>query len=112
MDFVFFLNTEFPSAQLTADKTVFSNYSNAQLVCSASGGYPLYYNITLMKNGLTIANTIGSSQLVYSTGGNQTGWKYGVYQCVVSNQIVSDSTTLLLQESSRRSISTNKLWNC
>ena len=68
-------------------------------MCSVSGGYPLYYNITLMKNGLSIANTIGLSQLVYNTEEDQTGSKYGDYKCVVDNTaIVVTTATVTLTE--------------
>ena len=56
-------------------------------MCSVSGGYPLYYNITLMKNDVSIANTIVSNQLVYSTSNDQTEHKYGLYQCIVDNTV-------------------------
>ena len=82
---------------MRTDKTSFNSASNAELVCSVSGGYPLYYNITLMKNGLSIANTIGSSQLVYNTEEDQTGSKYGDYKCVVDNTVIvvtTDTVTL------------------
>ena len=64
-------------------------------MCSASGGYPLYYNITLMKNGLSIANTIGLSQLVYNTVRDQTGSKYGDYKCVVDNTAIVVTTDIV-----------------
>ena len=69
---------------LTTDKTSFNSTSNTELVCSVSGGYPLYYNITLMKNGLSITNTTVSFQLVYNTEKDQTCRKYGVYICAVN----------------------------
>ena len=83
---------------MTTDKTSFNSTSNAELVCSVSGGYPLYYNITLMKNGLSIANTIGSSQLVYNTVRDQTGSKYGVYKCVVNNTVIEIESSVYLKE--------------
>ena len=64
---------------LNTDKTSFNSTSNAEFVCSVNSDYLLYYNITLMKNGLSITNTIGSSQLVYNTERDQAGRKYGVY---------------------------------
>ena len=67
-------------------------------MCSVSDGYPLYYNITLMKNGLSIANTIGSSQLVYNTEEVQTGSKYGVYKCVVNNTVIEIESSVHLKE--------------
>ena len=86
---------ETPSVNLTTDKTSFNSTSNAELVCSVSGGYPLYYNITLMKNGLSIANIIGSSQLVYNTEEDQTGSKYGDYKCVVDNTVIVVKTAIV-----------------
>ena len=67
-------------------------------MCSVSGGYPLYYNITLMKNGLSIANTIGLSQLFYNTVRDQTGSKYGVYKCVVNNTVIEIESSVYLKE--------------
>ena len=67
-------------------------------MCSVSGGYPLYYNITLMKNGLSITNIIGSSQLVYNTVRDQTGSKYGVYKCVVNNTVIEIESNVYLKE--------------
>ena len=69
-----------------------------QLVCSVTGGYPLYYNITLMKNGVSIANTIGSNQLVYSTSNDQTEHKYGFYQCIVDNTVTVFESNMFLKE--------------
>ena len=80
---------------MTTDKTSFNSTSNAELVCSVSGGYPLYYNITLIKNGLSIANIIGSSQLVYNTEEDQTGSKYGDYKCVVDNTVIVVKTAIV-----------------
>ena len=67
-------------------------------MCSVSDGYPLYYNITLMKNGLSIANTIGLSQLVYNTKEDQTDSKYGVYKCVVNNTVIEIKSSVYLKE--------------
>ena len=67
-------------------------------MCSVSDSYPLYYNITLMKNGLSIANTIGSSQLVYNTEEDQIGSKYGVYKCVVNNTVIEIESNVHLKE--------------
>ena len=89
---------ETPSVNLTTDKISFNSTTNAELVCSVSGGYPLYYNITLMKNGLSIANIIGSSQLVYNTEKDQTGSKYGVYKCVVNNTVIEIVSSVYLKE--------------
>ena len=85
---------------LLANQTRFYSNDNTQLVCSVTGGYPLYYNITLMKNNVhvSIANTIGSNQLVYSTSNDQTGHKYGFYQCIVDNTATVFETKLLLRE--------------
>ena len=83
---------------MTTDKTSFNSISNAELVCSASDGYPLYYNITLMKNGLSIDNTTGLSQLVYNTEEDQTGSKYGVYKCVVNNTVIEIESSVHLNE--------------
>ena len=90
--------TETPSVNLTTDKISFNSTSNAELVCSVSGGYPLYYNITLIKNGLSISNIIGSSQLVYNTEEDQTGSKYGVYKCVVNNTVIEIVSSVYLKE--------------
>ena len=79
-----------------ANQTSFYSNDNTQLVCSVTGGYPLYYNITLMKNGVSIANTIGSNQLVYSTSNDQTGHKYGLYQCIVDNTITEFESNMFL----------------
>ena len=81
-----------------ANQTSFYSNGNTQLVCSATGGYPLYYNITLMKNDVSIANTIGSNQLVYSTSNDQTEHKYGLYQCIIDNTVTVFETMLLLRE--------------
>ena len=81
-----------------ANQTSFYSNDNTQLVCSVTGGYPLYYNITLMKNDVSIANTIGSNQLVYSTSNDQTRHKYGLYQCIVDNTVTVFETKLLLRE--------------
>ena len=67
-----------------ANQTSFYSNDNIHLVCSVTGGYPLYYNITLTKNDVSIANTIGSKHLVYSTSNDQ---KYGLYQCIVDNTV-------------------------
>ena len=83
---------------MTTDKISFNSTSNAELVCSVSGGYPLYYNITLMKNGLSIDNIIGSSQLVYNTKEDQTGSKYGVYKCIVNNTVIEIESSVYLKE--------------
>ena len=90
--------TEKPSASLTSDLTVLTNDSDAMLNCSSVSGYPLYYNITLLKNNVSIANTIGSNPLVYNTRNDETGDKYGLYQCVVNNMFDTGSTTILLKE--------------
>ena len=83
---------------MRTDKTSFNSTSNAELVCSVSDSYPLYYNITLVKNGLSIANTIVSSQLVYNTEEDQTGSKYGVYKCVVNNTVIEIESSVHLME--------------
>ena len=83
---------------MRTDKTSFNSTSNAELVCSVSGGYPLYYNITLIKNGLSIANTIGSSQLVYNTVRDQTGSQYGMYKCVVNNTVIEIESSVHIKE--------------
>ena len=80
-----------------ANQTSFYSNDNTQLVCSVTGGYPLYYNITLMKNDVSIANTIGSNQLVYSTS-NETGHKYGFYQCIVDNTVTVFESNMFLKE--------------
>ena len=51
-----------------------------------------------MKNGLSIANTIGSSQLVYNTEEDQTGSKYEVYKCVVNNTVIEIESSVHLME--------------
>ena len=83
-----------------ANQTSFYSYDNTQLVCSVTGGYPLYYNITLMKNDVFIANSIGSNQIVYSTSNDQTGHKYGLYQCIIDNKATVFETKLLIREKS------------
>ena len=80
------------------NQTSFYTNDNTQLVCSVTGGYPLYYNIALMKNDVSIANTIGSNQLVYSTSNDQTGHKYGFYQCIVDNIATVFETNMFLKE--------------
>ena len=103
---------ETPSVNLTTDKISFNSTSNAELVCSVSGGYPLYYNITLMKNGLSIANTIVSSQLVYNTEEDQTGSKYGDYKCVVDNTVIVVTTAIVtLTEDTTNTTNTTSITN-
>ena len=51
-----------------------------------------------MKNGLSIANTIGSSQLVYNTEEDQTGSKYGVYKSEVNNTAIEIKSSVHLKE--------------
>ena len=48
-----------------------------------------------MKNGLSVANTIGSSQLDYNTEKDQTGSKYGDYKCVVDNTVIVVKTAII-----------------
>ena len=48
-----------------------------------------------MKNGLSVANTIGSSQLVYNTEEDQTGSKYGDYKCAVDNTVIVITTDIV-----------------
>ena len=79
-------------------QTIFYSNDNTQLVCSVIGGYPLYYNITLMKNDVSIDNTIGSNQLVYSTSNDQIGHKYGLYQCIVDNTVTVFESNMFLKE--------------
>uniref|UniRef100_A0A1X7T5H5 SRCR domain-containing protein n=1 Tax=Amphimedon queenslandica TaxID=400682 RepID=A0A1X7T5H5_AMPQE len=67
---------------------------NAQLSCSVSGGYPFYHNITLIKNGVAIANST-ESELVYNTSGSS---KYGLYQCTVDTTAQYIKKELLLEE--------------
>ena len=81
-----------------ANQTSLYSNDNTQLVCSVTGGYPLYYNITLMKNDVSIANTIGPNQLVYSTSNDQTGHKYGLYQCIVDNTVTVFESNMFLKE--------------
>jgi hypothetical protein len=69
--------------------------NRSQLVCSATGGYPQYYNITLIKNGVSIANDIGP-HLTYSTTGIKH--KYGLYQCTVDNTAVILTNSIILKE--------------
>ena len=54
--------------------------------------------LTLPINGLSIANTIGSSQLVYNTKEDQTGRKCGVYKCVVNNTVSEIESSVYLKE--------------
>ena len=89
---------EEPMVNFITSQTSFYSSDNTQLVCSVTGGYPLYYNITLMKNDVFIANTIGSNQFVYSTSNDQTEHKYGLYQCIVDNTVTAFETKLLLRE--------------
>ena len=51
-----------------------------------------------MKNGLSIANTIGLSQLVYNTVRDQTGSQYGMYKCVVNNTVIEIESSVHLME--------------
>jgi deleted-in-malignant-brain-tumors protein 1 len=89
---------ESPSVRVVSDVMNFTVTSSATLTCTSYGGYPLYYNVTLIKNGASIANNIGSPQLVYNTDDNQIDSKYGTYQCMVNNSIDTDSTTIFLQQ--------------
>ena len=51
-----------------------------------------------MKNDVSIANTIGSNQVLYSTSNDQTGHKYGFYQCIVDNTVAVFESNMFLKE--------------
>uniref|UniRef100_A0A1X7SPR1 Ig-like domain-containing protein n=1 Tax=Amphimedon queenslandica TaxID=400682 RepID=A0A1X7SPR1_AMPQE len=85
---------ETPHFNFSSNSTSFIRDYNAQLSCSVSGGYPLYRNITLMKNRVAIANST-ESELVYITSGSS---KYGLYQCAVDTTAQYIKKELLLEE--------------
>ena len=87
------LYIENPVINFTATTTAFSLDSSVQLFCSASGGYPLYYNISLVKNNFIAASVIGT-QLVHKTS------MYGLYICIIRNTATEVLDTLLLEEKS------------
>lgn len=93
--------TETPSAQVAASTTAFTNESNATITCSSLGGYPLYYNLSIVKNGVSVANSIGSPEIMYTTQDDVTVKKYGSYWCVVNNLYDSNYTTVLLRETGK-----------
>uniref|UniRef100_A0A1X7T5V0 Ig-like domain-containing protein n=1 Tax=Amphimedon queenslandica TaxID=400682 RepID=A0A1X7T5V0_AMPQE len=78
----------------SSNSTSFIRDYNAQLSCSVSGGYPLYRNITLIKNEVAIANST-ESELVYITSGSS---KYGLYQCAVDTTAQYIKKEILLEE--------------
>ena len=75
--------SESPFVNFNASQTSFIQEHDVELSCSVNGGYPFYRNtksnITLIKNGVAIANST-ESELVYITSGSL---KYGLYQCTV-----------------------------
>ena len=58
---------------------------DTNLTCSASKGYPLFHNITLIKNNQVILNSI-ATEVVLSTS-SQMVEKFGVYKCLVNNSV-------------------------
>ncbi|XP_019850237.1 PREDICTED: uncharacterized protein LOC109580996 [Amphimedon queenslandica] len=87
-------NGETSYFNFSSNSTSFIRDYNAQLSCSVSGGYPLYRNITLIKNGVAIANST-ESELVYITSGSS---KYGLYQCAVDTTAQYIKKEILLEE--------------
>ncbi|XP_019851371.1 PREDICTED: scavenger receptor cysteine-rich domain superfamily protein-like isoform X2 [Amphimedon queenslandica] len=87
---------ESPFVSFNASQTSFMQEYNVQLSCSVSGGYPrpLYHDITLIKNGVAIANST-ESELVYNTSGSS---KYGLYQCAVDTTAQYIKKEILLEE--------------
>ena len=67
---------------------------NTTLVCSATGGYPPITNISLIKNGQTIASTVGKSTVQVNTADVSPNLNhYGLYICLV------DLSGIVLQQS-------------
>ena len=67
---------------------------NTTLVCSATGGYPPITNISLLKNGQTIASTVGKSTVQVNTADVSPNLNhYGLYICLV------DLSGIVLQQS-------------
>lgn len=83
---------------MTTSGTAFVNSSNVTVTCSSQGGYPLYYNLSIIKNSMSVASMIGSPTLAYNTLNDATGYKYGRYWCLVNNLYDTDSTSVLLKE--------------
>ena len=80
--------TETPHINFTLD-------NNVQLSCSAHGGYPLYHNITLIKNGVAVASNT-TPLLVYTILDGHN--KYGLYQCVVDTTAQNIIKEIIVEE--------------
>ena len=76
--------------------TVFDSQEEATLRCTADGGLPAIYNISLIKNGQVIHNK-SSNELTYTTSGGLPRKVYGLYGCNISNTAGTVSESLFLQ---------------
>ena len=74
-----------PEVQLIANMSILSANEHTNLTCSASKGYPLFHNITLVKNDQVVLNRI-ANEIVLSTS-MQPVEKFGVYKCLVNNSV-------------------------
>ena len=80
---------------------------NTTLVCSATGGYPPITNISLLKNGQTIASTVGESRLqVNTTDISHNINRYGMYLCLVNLSGIPLQQSVLLKERGRHCVIT------
>ena len=82
--------------QLTASKWILNAGEDATLICSASGGYPLFHNMSLMKNGLTVVSEI-SDEIIINTSELPVE-KFGVYKCLVNNSVAVTDVVADIQE--------------
>ena len=85
-----------PEIKFTSSVTEFDSQEEATLLCTANGGLPAIYNISLIKNGQVIHNK-SSDELIYTTSGGLPRRVYGLYDCNVSNTAGTVSETLFLQ---------------
>lgn len=54
--------------------------------------------MSIVKNGVTVANAIGWPDLVFNTEEGTTGRKYGNYWCVANNLYDNGYASILLRE--------------
>ena len=83
---------------------------NTTLVCSATGGYPPITNISLLKNGQTIASIVGESRLQVNTADiSHNINRYGMYICSVDLSGIPLQQSVVLKERGRHTVdSTSK----
>ena len=95
---LWFIHTfiESPKVEFTSDVVVFELGVKAILKCIAVSGYPPIHNVTLMKNGQVIHESV-SKDVVYTTSGGLPKDIYGLYVCIVNNTVETSSMTILLQ---------------